>query len=427
MIQGIKKIIILSLFFYLIISNINGQEIRNDTLRENAVKVFLDCRSCDLNYTREQIPYINYVRDVHEAQVFILVTQENAGSGGRKYTFTFHGQDNFSGMDDTLIYDSSPDQTSSIIREQKTNMLKMGLMRYVARTPLAKEIEISHNKDLQAEEVSDNWNNWVFELSTEPRFDSEEASKGLYFRNSFNISRVTPGMKLEIEMDQFYNRDKFIDYAGTDTAVTNIYSTTRNSMDNLYVKSLNEHWSAGLFWSLGSSTRANYTFQTEFLPSVEYDLFPYSESTHRQLRFMYSVGYQFNNYVDTTVYNRTSENLSLQMLRVAYLVQKKWGSINVSLGGSNYFHDFSKNRLDLNAFINIRLFKGLSLRLYGGAAHINDQLNLKKGDISEAERLLRLTEMATKYRVDGGIEISYTFGSIYNNVVNPRFGNGGGY
>jgi hypothetical protein len=71
------------------------------------------------------------------------------------------------------------------------------------------------------------------------------------------------------------------------------------------------------------------------------------------------------------------------------------------------------------------LFNGLSLRLSGGVAHINDQYNLKKGDISEAERLLRLTELATKYRIDGGVEITYTFGSIYNNVVNPRFGNGG--
>ena len=59
--------------------------------------------------------------------------------------------------------------------------------------------------------------------------------------------------------------------------------------------------------------------------------------------------------------------------------------------GSNYFHDFSKNRIELTASLNIRIFKGLSLQINGGVAHINDQLNLKKGDISEAERLLQLT------------------------------------
>ena len=95
--------------------------------------------------------------------------------------------------------------------------------------------------------------------------------------------------------------------------------------------------------------------------------------------------------------------------------------MNLLLIGSNYFHDFSKNRIELNASLNIRIFKGLSLQINGGVAHINDQLNLKKGDVSEAERLLQLRELATKYRVEGGIELTYTFGSIYNNVVNPRF------
>jgi hypothetical protein len=102
-------------------------------------------------------------------------------------------------------------------------------------------------------------------------------------------------------------------------------------------------------------------------------------------------------------------------------VQKKWGSINLALVGSNYFHDFSKNRIELLSSIRIRIFKGLSFQIDGGVAHLSDQLNLKKGSISEAERLLQLRELATKYRIEGGIEITYTFGSIYNNVVNPRF------
>jgi hypothetical protein len=68
----------------------------------------------------------------------------------------------------------------------------------------------------------------------------------------------------------------------------------------------------------------------------------------------------------------------------------------------------------------------LALQISGGIAHINDQVNLKKGDISEADRLLELRELSTQYRIQGGIGLTYTFGSIYNNVVNPRFGFGGG-
>jgi len=294
-------------------------------------------------------------------------------------------------------------------------------MRYVAKTPLFNEIEIDHNRDLESEEVVDRWNNWVFEISTEPQFESEETNSELDLRNSINIRKITSDIKLEIEMDHFFNREKFIEDAGSDEETTNTYTTSALMVENLFVKSLSDHWSAGLKWNLGSSTRENYQFATDFLPSVEYDIYPYSESTHRQLRILYGAGIQLNNYIDSTVYNKVKENLFLHRLNIAFQIQKKWGSINLLLIASNYFHDFSKNRVELGSSINIRIVKGLSIQLNGGIAHINDQLNLKKGGISEAERLLQLRELATRYRIEGGIEFTYTFGSIYNNIVNPRF------
>ena len=404
-------------------SNIISQENNSaaDSTRAKAVKIFLDCNDCDMNYTRQEIPYINYVRDVREAEVFILVTDQDAGSGGEQFTFTFQGQGKFKGLNDTLTFTSSPDQTSTEIREKRTNMLKMGLMRYVAKTPLFHEIEINHNSELESEEVVDRWNNWVFELSTEPQYESEETNKRLELRNSINVSKITPDIKLEIEMDHFFNREKFIENVNTDSSTKNTYTTSAIMISNLFAKSLSEHWSAGLRWDLGSSTRENFYFRTDFLPSIEYDIYPYSEATHRQLRILYGAGLQLNNYIDSTVYNKARETLYLQRLNIAFQIQKKWGSINLLLVGSNYFHDLSKNRIELMSSVNIRIVKGLALRINGGIAHINDQLNLKKGDISEAERLLQLRELATKYRVEGGIELTYTFGSIYNNIVNPRF------
>jgi hypothetical protein len=421
-----KRIIMPLLFLIAAIivpSDILSQENQSaaDTSRTMAVKIFLDCNDCDMNYTRQEIPYINYVRDVREAEVYILVTRQDAGSGGSQFTFTFLGQGKFKGLNDTLTYTSSPDQTNTIIREKRTNMMKMGLMRYVAKTPLFHEIEINHNRQLESEEVIDRWNNWVFELSTEPQFQSEEANKRLELRNSINIRKITPDIKLEIQMDHFFNREKFIENVGTDTESTSTYTTSGMRINSLFVKSLSEHWSAGLRWDLGSSTRENFNFTTNFLPSVEYDIYPYTEATHRQLRILYGAGIQANNYIDSTVYNKVKENLLLQRLNIAFQIQKKWGSINLLLIGSNYFYDLSKNRIELMSSVNIRIVKGLSLRINGGIAHINDQLNLKKGDISEAERLLQLRELQTKYRVEGGIELVYTFGSIYNNIVNPRF------
>lgn len=393
-----------------------------DTSRKYAVKIFLDCQSCDMNYTREQIPFANFVRDVKEAEVFILVTQQNAGSGGTQYTFTYQGIARFKGLNDTLVYTTNPDETSTIIREKKTKMLKLGLMDYVARTPVFNQVDVVSNSELEQEQVIDKWNNWVFRLSTEPQFRSEESDKQLQIRNGINVTKVTPDIKIELEVDQSYSRRRVIEDEESDTT----YITNEIRGDNLIVKSINEHWSAGIKWNIGASTIENYDFRTDILPSVEYDLFPYSEATHRQLRFLYSIGYQYNNYIDSTIYNHVKESFFKQEFNIAFQIQKKWGSINLALLTSNFLSDFSKNRIELNTSLNLRIFKGLGLQISGGITRINDQVNLKKGDISEADRLLKLRELSTGYRVEGAIGLTYTFGSIYNNVVNPRFGFGGG-
>ena len=108
--MNIKKLLPFGFVVFGLLTGIflNGQEINPDTTnqRENAVNVFIDCYYCDMNYIREEIPYINYVRDVREAQVYILETRENTGSGGEKYTYAFVGQMDFEGINDTLEYSS---------------------------------------------------------------------------------------------------------------------------------------------------------------------------------------------------------------------------------------------------------------------------------------------------------------------------------
>ncbi len=389
-----------------------------ENTREDAVKVFIDCGSCDMSFTRQEIPWINYVRDVREAQVYVLVTRQNSGNGGDLYTYIFNGLDVYAGMDDTLTYTSNPHETSTEIRERRTNLMKAGLIRFAVRTPLIHEIAITHGGEIGQEIVTDNWRNWVFEISTSPEYSAEERYKRLSLRNSVRATKITPDIKLEIDFDQSYTKQRFIE---EDLDTTYLRSSER--IENLFVKSFGDHWSAGMIWEMNSSTSENYDFNTTVMPSIEYDLFPYSEATHRQLRFLYSIGYQYSNYSDTTIYNKTSENLFGQQLRVAYQIQKKWGSIYFSLRGLNYFHDFSKHMISSDLFARIRVFKGLSVTLNLEAARINDQLSLRKGELSEAERLLRLKEQATGYQFETGIGLSYTFGSIYNNIVNPRFGN----
>lgn len=423
-----NRSILFQLFIFLLIcfipDNTKAQESNTepDNLRKNAVRLFIDCRFCDMDYIRREIPYVNYVRDVKEAQVYVLETRQSTGSGGSKYTFTFLGQEEFEGMNDTLVYTSRPDDTRDHTREGRTQMLRMGLMRYVAKTPIFEEVQIRHTGRSVPEEVIDKWNYWVFELETRPRFELEESLKEMSFRNSVSAMKITPEWKIELDFDQRFTRTK---YNFGDTTFTE--DKNSKSLDNLIVKSIGEHWSAGAALDISASTFQNTKLNYEIYPSIEYNIFPYSQSTRRQLRLLYGIGYSCNKYIDTTIYNKVEDNLFGHKLEVAYQVQEKWGSINVSLEGSNYFYDFSKNRIELEGFINIRIVKGLSLSVFGNVARIHDQLSLVKAEISEADILLQLRELATEYSINGGIGLTYTFGSIYSNIVNPRFGSGGNF
>ena len=59
---------------------------------------------------------------------------------------------------------------------------------------------------------------------------------------------------------------------------------------------------------------------------------------------------------------------------------------------------------------------------------MRDQLNIPARDLTDEEVLLRRRALETNYRWSFSFGITYQFGSIYNNVVNPRFaGRRGGF
>jgi hypothetical protein len=402
--------------------------VAKDTTRRNAIRLFLDCHSCDMDYMRREIPYINYVREVREAQLYLMVASQSTGSGGREYTMYFSGQNEFSGMDDTLVYITNPDDTRDVIRTGLTDYIAAGLMRYVVRTPIMNSVKISYEGEPQEDpdQVADRWNYWVFEIETEPEFDIEKSRHEFQWQNDFTADRITADWKIENRFSHDYDFNVF--FREEEDEITGDITESRTEavrrsweLSNLTVKSLSEHWSAGIRAEVSSSSYRNLDLQITAVPSIEYNIFPYSQANHKQLRLLYGIGFVHNNYTDTTVYDQVAENLVEQSIDVALAIQERWGSINISLGASNYMHDFTKNRVELDSYIRIRILKGLSLSLNGGIEIIHNQIELAMGDRTDEDIYLRLRELETSYRIEGGIGLVYTFGSIYNNIVNPRF------
>jgi hypothetical protein len=399
----------------LVCVNTYTQDIENqpDTLRKDALNVFMEAS----DHMRREIQYINYVRDIKDADVYIISTSQMTGSGGREYTYFLVGQKEFAGMRDTLTFTTTPDETTEGRREKEISTLKMGFMRYVARTPLSKYIDIRFTQPLSETVSVDRWNNWVFRPSLSAFLMGEKTFKTRYISGSISADRITEAWKLRFRLNYNYRVESFD--LGDEVITTNYnnqYAATQ------VVKSLTDHWSYGGSVSVRSSTYSNKDFEIRMMPGIEYNLFPYSESTRRQLRLSYSIGYSYVNYTDTTIYNSMEENLWEHDLSIAYRVIQKWGSIDVDLGYSNYLHDWSKNNLNFGGEISLRIAKGLSLNLYGSYSIIHDQLSLVKGGVSTEEILLQIKELETSYSYYCSFGFSYTFGSIYNNVVNPRFG-----
>ncbi len=193
----------------------------------------------------------------------------------------------------------------------------------------------------------------------------------------------------------------------------------------MVVKSINEHWSIGGWVNIRSSTYDNIKLSIAPAPAIEFNIFPYSQSTRRQLRILYLIGFVSAKYREETIYDKISEKLLKEAMAITLELKEKWGSISTTLEGSHFFHDFNKNRLELFTDISLRIFKGLSLNIFGSYSRIHDQLSLPKAGASLEEVLLRRRMLETTYDYWGSIGLSYTFGSIYSNVVNPRFGENG--
>lgn len=388
-----------------------------ESWRDVAVKVYLDCGSCFQEFIRTEVVFVNYVRDRREADVHVLITTQPTAAEGKEYTLAFIGQRAFQGVGDTLTFVARPGATEYAVRRGLVNTFTAGLVRYVARTPLLERVRVTIDAGKASAPVRDDWKSWVFTIEGDGSYSEETSRRFLSGQASLGADRITPEWKVTLGLRGSYSERRFLVDDGR------IVSTTRSrSTRGLVVKSLGDHWSAGLSAAASSSTFGNVSLSVSGGPAVEWNLFPYAQSTRRQFRFLYSLASSAVRYEEETIFDKTSERLAREELSVTLEQRQTWGSLQASLEGSHYLHDFSKNRLELSGRLSVRLVEGLSLRLSGEASRIRDRLSLPKRGATTEDILLQRRQLATDYDYQASAGVTYSFGSIYSNVVNPRFG-----
>ncbi len=407
-----------------LLTDAGAQEVGDSAAVEGeALRVFVDCRSryCDFDHFRREIAFVNYVRDRQDAHVHVLVTTRRTGSGGDEFTLAFIGQGEFEAVDDSLQYFSSDTDTQDEVRSGLTRTLKLGLVRYVARTPVAELLDVTYEAPDELvstpQVVEDPWNFWIFRIRVGGDLGGEEKQSFFSGNGSLSANRTTEEWKIRLFASGWYSEDKFTLSDGSP-----LTSIARNYGGGVFaIKSLGDHWSLGANAEARVSTFRNQDLATEIGPAIEYNIYPYAESTRRSLTFVYVVQLNYYDYDQVKIFDKTTEIRPAHFMEISLAARQPWGTAITSLELSSFLDDFSQHRLDLSGRLNVRLVRGLQLIIHGSIARTKDQIYLARDEATDEEVLLRRRELGTDYRYFFNLSLSYTFGSIFNNVVNPRF------
>jgi hypothetical protein len=393
--------------------------------------VFLDCnrRTCDEDFLRQNITFINYVRDRQDAQVHILVTTQFAGAG-QEYTFEFIGLEEFSGDDIRLVWVSSNTNTQDERREGVAQMIRVGMVHYIAKTPLIHQLEIrqqvqqADRRFLEVDPADDPWNFWVMRLSLNTQISGEDRRSNYNLRFTGSANRTTEAWKLRFSTNVRHDERKFVLNDGSESV-----GTTRSwTVMHQTVKSLSEHWGLSGKAAAWQASFTNHEFVVIGAPGIEYNIFPYSESSRRVFTITYEIGMGYNSYFEETIFMQNEETLIDHSLLVDLDVTQPWGELEGGVNMLQYLNHPDQWSLRLDGRIEFRIVRGLSFNVRGNWAAVRNQRFLPIEGQTNEEILLRQGALATNSEYEVNFGITWQFGSIFNNVVNPRFtDNRGGF
>ena len=388
--------------------------------QSDLINLFIKCDRCDNNFLKNEISYVNHVREQGLADIQLFIYRNRNANNGNRYSLDFIGKNSFSDKKITLILDTNPKFTSDEVRNALKKKIDVGLIYFLVESDISDKITIKYdtlinNNNNSKKLSSDKWKNWVFQSAGSVNFENETSRNESNVRLELDADKITNKIKLQFDIDFDRSISKY-------ESQNNTYLSKRNrkSIQAKSVWSINDKWSAGFNAGASGDTYQNINYRYYFMPAIEYSFFPYYEFIRREMVLNYRIGYGYRNYIEETIYDKFEENVYLHQLAFETRFRQPWGEIYTNLRGKTFLQDPSKNSFSLDSWFSIRVFEGLSLRFGGEIEIIRDQLSLPKGNASIEDLLLQQQEIATDFRSEFRISISYTFGSAFNNYLNSR-------
>lgn len=397
-----------------------GISLNKNGVQQEALKVYIDYPESDNTerYIRSEIPFVSYVRDPHLAQIHVLLSDQETASGGRKYKISFIGQEEFKDQDQNLFYVSQPSDTDARTLDGLVKVVKFGLMPYISQTSVIDQVEISYDAEkIKSGEVliHDSWDFWVFYIEFGGGLRAEESLNGYNITSTLNADRVTELWKIENKFEYAYEEENFTD---DDESLKSTLRAWEGK--SAIIKSISNKWSTGVFGNLYSTSYKNINLGLSLAPGIEFNIFPWSESERKMFTFGYRIGYRLLRYIQETLYDKTEQNLPFHELDIELEMIQPWGSVDIEFDASQYYQLKDTYSLKLDIEFALRISSGLAFVLESKIESIHDQIYLPKGDATRDEILLKRRQLATTYDIGLTIGLRYTFGSIYNNIINQR-------
>ncbi len=396
-----------------------------DTTQNAALRVFLDCneRGCDRDFLVTEMTWVNWMRDRLDAEFHVLVTSLETGSGGRRFQVVAIGQRAFAGQADTLEFTTNPNDADDTIRRALMRVVGQLLLPHAARGPLGARLSVSYaapeGGSAAGAPARDKWDFWTFSISTNGFLQGESRQSFTNIWNEFEANRTTEQWKVRSGLTYSYDESKFtLDSGETFTAIRRYLGG--NAM---VARSVGDHWSVGGRVIALRSDFNNIDLSLNAAGAVEWNYFPYKEAQRRSLAVLYTLGARSFRYQEVTIYDRERETRPVHTLDVTLTARQKWGQANVTVYGSQYLDALRYYNAGVWGGVEVRLGKGLSFNVDGRLMRVRDQLFLPRGGQSDEEVIARQQALATNFRYFTFFGVRYQFGSIFNSVVNPRFGN----
>jgi len=175
--------------------------------RNGALRVYLECatRGCDQTHFRTEISFVNWVRDLRDSQVHLIVTSQGTGSG-QEFLLDYIGREELTGIEDQLTFATSNTDTDDERIKGLTGVLAVGLARYAVLSgqegPFTVGIPVAGSPGvpdlppgLQGD-VEDPWDYWVFSVTGRGSLSGEttrpEVSASVQAKRSGTVEQRAP-------------------------------------------------------------------------------------------------------------------------------------------------------------------------------------------------------------------------------------------